>query len=597
MRFDILAYGADPTGATPSTAAINRAFADCAAAGGGYVDVPAGEYVSGTIRLLDHVYLYLCPGSTILGSEKLSDYSGTTRGCPWYSALSDIVGNNGINDCKALIVADRKTDCGLLGHGTVDGRRSSRHGYTAEKGRPFLVVFSECQNSRMCDVTLKNPGFFTFYGLNCTDLLIHGVTIRTADSANGDGLDFDGGKRITISDCNIDAGDDAIGLKTLVPWEPCEDFTITGCMLRSKHWGAVRIGPESAGDMRRINIQGCCMYDSGDGFKLQLTQDAVFEDFNFSNITMTDVLRPLFFTSNRYNMSMHEKHTRPKAGKFRRIKLSTVTATMRPSSHFGDLTIHAGNFISALPGDAIEDVTLENVHIIAPGGGSEADAARTTDHGDMYDFWQMYPEHLTNLGDYPSSVLYLRNAKGIRMRDCIFETKDGDPRAALATECVDGLLLSGCEARGCGGLLRHYRCYRVRIDNCDGDIHPFTAEQSDAWESFRTLSLATDQTLEALAQTVDIARAMPTVAQHSTCTFSLQGSNRQTYLLLPKVRGCFAVTVDDRELCRFELPNIYRTPVPFACALGDALQKGEHTVSILPIEDFELLSDILIKQA
>ena len=63
------------------------------------------------------------------------------------------------------------------------------------------------------------------------------------------------------------------------------------------------------------------------------------------------------------------------------------------------------------------------------------------------------------------------------------------------------------------------------------------------------------------------------------------------------MRGCFAIAVDGRELCRFELPKIYRTPVPFACALSNALQKGEHTVSILPIEDFELLSDVLIKQA
>ena len=597
MRYNILTYGADPTGTAPSTDAFNRAIADCAAAGGGYVDVPAGRYVSGTIRLEDHVYLHLHPGSTILGSEQLSDYSGTTRGCPWYSALADIVSNNGINDCKALVVADRKTDCGILGHGTIDGRRSARLGYTAEKGRPFLVVFSECTFSKLCGVTLKDPGFFTFYGLNCADLLIDGVTIRTADSANGDGLDFDGGRRITISNCNIDAGDDAIGLKTLVPWEPCEDFTITNCMLRSKHWGAVRIGPESAGDMRRINIQGCCMYDCGDGFKLQLTQDAVFEDFNFSNITMTDVLRPLFFTSNRYNMSMHERRTRPAAGKFRRIKLSGITATMRQTSNFGSFSVYAGNYISALPGDAIEDITMENVHIIAPGGGSKAQAIRTTGHGDMYDFWQMYPEHLVNLGEYPSAVLYVRNARGIKLRDCTFAVKERDERAAIAAECVDGLLLSGCEARDCGGLLRHYRCDRTAIAECEGDVLPFTAEQADAWEDFRAHSLAVDKQLEELAVRVDAARAMKTVAQYTGTQFTIEKGDQRTCVLLPKFSGCFALLLNGREIDRFEIDPLYRTPYPYALDVTDALQPGENTVVLQALEDFTLLSEVLVKQA
>lgn len=594
MNYNICNYGADPTGIRPSTDAINRAIEECAAAGGGYVDVPAGSYVSGTIRLLDHVYLNLHPGSTILGSEHLSDYTGTTRGCPWYTVQKDLAGNYAINECKALIVADRKCDCGLIGHGTVDGRRSHGHGYTAEKGRPFLVVFSECQNNRVCDVTLKNSGCFTFYGLNCTDLLIHGVTIRTADSINGDGLDFDGGKRITISDCNIDAGDDAIGLKTLNPSEPCEDFTITGCTLRSKNWAAVRIGPESAGDMRRINVQGCCMYECGDGFKVQLTQNAVFEDFNFTNITMTDVLRPIFFTLNRYNMSAYERRTRPVAGKMRRIKLSNITATMRPTAHFDDLTIYAGNFISALPGEAIEDITLQNVHIIAPGEGSASDAVRTENHGEMYDFWHMYPEHVTNLGDYPSAVLYVRHAKGIKLRDCVLEARGADPRAALAAECVDGLQLLGCEARGCGSLVRHYRCDRMRVSDCDGEIACFNTEQIEAWERFRALSLDVDARLEALACEVDTARSMKVVQRYSASEAVVQKNGQRQYLLIPKCSGCFSVLVNGQELCRFELSKIYRTPVPFACDLSSALQSGDNTVTLRGIEDFKLLGDLLI---
>lgn len=43
-RFDVLAYGADPTGKTDSTAAIQQAIDAAAAAGGGLVWLPAGRY-------------------------------------------------------------------------------------------------------------------------------------------------------------------------------------------------------------------------------------------------------------------------------------------------------------------------------------------------------------------------------------------------------------------------------------------------------------------------------------------------------------------------------------------------------------------------
>ena len=596
MTYNVLDFGALISSSADSTDAFSRAIAACAKAGGGYVDVPAGQYVCGTIYLENYVYLRLHPGSTILGSEHLKDYSGTRRGCAWTSTQELLFEEKSINPCRALIIADRKTHCGIVGHGTIDGRRSAKHGYTDEKGRPCLVVFSECTHTTIRDITMTNSGFFTFYGLNCSDMLIDGVTIRTANCANGDGLDFDGGRRITISNCNIDAGDDAIGLKTLTPSEPCEDFTITNCTLRSKHWAAVRIGPESAGDMRRINVHGCCIYDSGDGFKLQLTQEAVYEDFVFSNITMTDVLRPFFFTLNSYNMSALVKDIRPRPGIFRRIKLSHITATMRPSSHFGDLTIHAGSYISALPETAIEDVSLQDIHIVAPGGGSQDDADRTEGHGDMYDFWGMYPEHLRNLGDYPSAILYLRNAKHVTLRDCTFETVMPDARAAIAAECVDHLSLFGCEARRDLKLLRHYRCAPLQTDETESDqLIPFSPSQAQAWERCRAQSLLTDGILQRLAEHIQAIVPFCPTDRHRALSFEVQKSRDPMYLLIPKCRGNFSIVCNGQTIDTFTLPAPYHSDVhPFACELTSHLTELPNTVCICPADNFELVSDIIV---
>lgn len=592
MNINILSYPVDPTGLSLSSPAINQALLDCANSGGGTVELPAGTYLCGTIDLQSNTTLHLCAGATILGSEDIRDYHGAARGCSWgFMPDPDVLRKpQSANPCPALIVADRKTHFAITGQGTIDGQRSFSHGYTPEKGRPFLIVLSECQYVTLRDLTLTNPGMFTVYGLNSSDMTLTNLTILTANSVNGDGLDFDGGKRISISDCHIDAGDDGIGLKTLTPTEPCENFTVSGCHIRSKHWGAVRIGPESAGAMRRINITNCCFYDSGDGLKFQLTQDADFEDFNISNITMQDVLRPIFFTKNRYNMSCRVPCIRPATGNFRRVHLSNITATLRQDSIFPNMTVYAGNYISALPGDSIDDITLDHVHMIAPGGGSRGEAERTHGHGDMYDFWGMYPEHLTNLGQYPGAVLYVRNAKGIRMNNCVFETEQPDARAAVAAECVDGLRMSDCETRGCGALLRHYRCDGLTLRDNIGDALTFTEAQADAWEAERANSLAVDAAMQEIADAYQKAAVLP-VQNRAELELSAETDGGMTFtaktgealwLTIPRITGSFGVYCNEQLIATREQPALYPSPIPYAVQLR-GLQAGENTVEVRPI--------------
>src|ERR1700722_12967973 len=60
-QFSVLAYGADPTGATDSTTALQAAQAAATAAGGGYVYYPPGIFKHGTISIpgVQHAYQYL----------------------------------------------------------------------------------------------------------------------------------------------------------------------------------------------------------------------------------------------------------------------------------------------------------------------------------------------------------------------------------------------------------------------------------------------------------------------------------------------------------------------------------------------------------
>ena len=597
MDTSILDFGAVSGGKMLCTEAFRHAVEACASSGGGYVDIPSGSYLTGTVALDDNVFLRLHPGTEILGSERLSDYSGVSRGCAWSNTITSVSGNGApdMDRCRGLIVADRKKNCGIVGPGKINGQRGADYGYSDEKGRPFLVVFSECSFVTVRDVRLEHTGMFTFYGLNCSDVVIDGVVIRTADSANGDGLDFDGGRRISISNCDIDAGDDAIGLKTLTPDEPIVDFSVTNCHLRSHYWGGVRIGPESAGDMKRITVTGCTFTDCGDGFKLQLTQEAVYEDFVFTGNVMHNVLRPLFVTMNRYNMSRYVTAVRPPMGAFRRVIFSDTVAEMSPDFVFPGLTIHAGNFISSVPGYAIEDFTIENVHFLAPGGGTEAEAVRTTGHSELYDFYTLWPEHLVNMGNYPSAVLYLRHAKDIRISNVTFEAKKPDARPAVRAEDVEGLDLTFCREKNCGGLiLKHRVTDYLSVGNrgCESD---FSEEQAKDYEAFRSLSLAVDAEYERIASDAGKAAALPLLEKKKELAFSLP-TGRPVTVLLPNVTGNFEIRVGGKTVFVRSLPALYITPLPFAMTV-DAPKDGESLFEIVPLsESFSLNADAQIKK-
>ncbi|MFP5391349.1 MAG: glycosyl hydrolase family 28-related protein, partial [Gammaproteobacteria bacterium] len=68
-QFDVRRFGARGDGATLDTDAIRRAIAAAAAAGGGTVHFPAGDYLSFSIRLQSRVVLSLGPGATLVGAD------------------------------------------------------------------------------------------------------------------------------------------------------------------------------------------------------------------------------------------------------------------------------------------------------------------------------------------------------------------------------------------------------------------------------------------------------------------------------------------------------------------------------------------------
>src|SRR5207302_10482674 len=71
--YDVKSFGAKADGRTLDTPAINKAIDAAAAAGGGTVFFPAGNYLSVSIRLKSNIALYLDQGATIVAANASSD--------------------------------------------------------------------------------------------------------------------------------------------------------------------------------------------------------------------------------------------------------------------------------------------------------------------------------------------------------------------------------------------------------------------------------------------------------------------------------------------------------------------------------------------
>lgn len=267
--FNVYDYGAKGDGHTKDTQALQKAIDACHSAGGGMVYAPAGRYLSGTIYLKSHVELHLSTGATIVGSPNREDYNA-----------DDVFPENEVFTRERvsgahLIIAYLQENVSITGSGTIDGNSAQILGplventvasYRYKSGnfeikdwRPGQMIFM-CRSNRIAvrDVTLLNSPYWNLFLLGCDDIQIRGLTIdNPAATPNGDGIDIDCCRNVTVSDCIIRSGDDCITVRAnRRPLgdhaQPSENITVTNCTLSSPTC-AFRIGVGD-GEIRRCTI-------------------------------------------------------------------------------------------------------------------------------------------------------------------------------------------------------------------------------------------------------------------------------------------------------------------------------------------------------
>ena len=254
--YNIMDYGARQDTTVLSTEALQRAIDDCSRAGGGRVVVPTGSYKIGSIILKSDVHLYLEHGATLYGSTDLKDYLPVK---PDYVSLRTQV------KTIQLLYADRVRNVVISGYGTIDGRgRAFKKLTWNDEGitRPHLLRFVESEDVVIKDITLKNSGCWMQHYLACDRLKIEGIKVFNRNNYNNDALDLDGCHDVVVQGMIADSDDDGITLKSTSP-RLCENIRISDCVV-SSHCNAVKLGTETNGGFRNINISGIVVKPSSD---------------------------------------------------------------------------------------------------------------------------------------------------------------------------------------------------------------------------------------------------------------------------------------------------------------------------------------------
>jgi len=309
--YDVRGFGARGTGAVKDTAALQAALDACTAAGGGVVFVPPGQYLTGTLWLKSRTELHLAPGAVLKGSPERADYNADDA-FPENQAFA----RENVTGAHLLIARDAD-EVAIRGHGTIDGASaqffgelpaervtsSYRHkacNFPIRDWRPGqMVFFCGCRRVSVQDVRLLNAPYWSLFCLGCEDVAIRGLTIvNPPQTANGDGVDIDGCRNVTISDCRIASGDDCIAVRgnpgRLAVSRPCEKVVVSNCVL-STPCNAIRVGVGD-GEVGRCAFANLVIAEARTAINMVCRYSDASEhgtwihDISFANLVMDAVL-------------------------------------------------------------------------------------------------------------------------------------------------------------------------------------------------------------------------------------------------------------------------------------------------------------------
>lgn len=459
--YDPRSFGAKGDGKALDSTAINAAIDACTKAGGGMVYLRPGIYRVGTVVLKSNVTLYLEAGCTILGSLDLSDYTDMP------SPIAQVAGPplKGDANRKHVIFAMDADNVTLAGPGKIDGQGQqfwepsgraplalqdqwaevTAHAWKKKEiGRASpMLEFVRCRWLRIEDVRIENAAGWTLRPYNCDNVYIDGIAIKNPNfGSNTDGLDITGCQNVFVSNCSIDTGDDAICLKSECMYGEPEarlgrNIVVTNCTLTTCCNG-FKLGTATWGGFENITFSNSVIYNNPGEFKdrvisgiaLEVVDGGWIDGFVATGIRMQRTRTPIFIRlGNRKQPKNYPQHG--------------LRGVMIENIHASEALLASS--ITGLKGVEVEDVTLSNIRIDNVLPSRPEWIGRSVPEKE-----NSYPE-ARMFGMLPASGLYVRHAKGLRLKDIAFRAPSGEARPTVLFDDVQNVRITGLSSTAVAG--------------------------------------------------------------------------------------------------------------------------------------------------
>jgi Glycosyl hydrolases family 28/Pectate lyase superfamily protein len=434
--FNVKDFGATGRKTDDAHAAIQKAVDACAAAGGGMVYLPPGEYSSGTITLKSHVRFHIEAGATLFASLNRSTFD---KGALFYGEGLENITLEG----RGLVDGQATYDWRLNDHDDDFIRpnlvlmetlrkplmRPFPKDHPKETNFPRMVLLVRCKDVRITELSFVRSPSWNIHPYGCERVVIDGVYIQSSlrEGVWADGIDPDGCKDVRISNSTIETGDDAIvfySVDAYGPALPCENITVTNCRISSAS-SALKFCDGNRNSIRKVTVDNCVITSSNRGIAFMNFDHGYVSDVVLSNLTIETKLHDWFWWGDGEALHFNVKRRSE-------IHASVPKFPVQPIGAIRNVIIRnviaRGNGSSVIlghPESYLENVTFDNIRL----------------------FLSAVPEHPMQKAEHALKIRWARNLK-LRDIEVHWEKPASEKwQSALYLEDIQGLELEGFSGR------------------------------------------------------------------------------------------------------------------------------------------------------
>ena len=387
--YNVLKYGAVGDGKALDTVAIQKAINAAASVGkGARVLVPGGhQYLIGTLELKSNIDFHLEGDAELLVSTNKEHYSG-----------------------EAAIVAHDAHKLMISGTGSINGRAlefmshydQENEWYIPAEWRPKLLVLTSCNDLEVRDISITKAPLWSLHMIGCEHVLIERIKIHNhLNVPNCDGIDPDHCRHVTIRNCHIVCGDDAIVIKATRQNEnfgPSAHIRVSDCILETQDSG-LKIGTETTQDIYDVIFERCEIISSCRGLTIQLRDEGNVFDVEFRDISFVSRYHsaPWWGRGEAISLTAIPRTLQTKVGSIHDIKFKNIKGIAENSAR-----------INGTEESHIRNITLENVSLTLD---------RWTSYpGQLFDNrpTKVYPE----IEPHGTPGFYIRYADQVKLKNC-----------------------------------------------------------------------------------------------------------------------------------------------------------------------------------